>query len=316
MKKKKLSQKQKQQMSSSRLKRAEKFQCVKRGRVIIHQGKTLQCLTETKEIYKVFFNKAFVPNVGDVIRFGLLENGQGQIVEIEKRKNLLYRDTLTGLRKELAANIDTAFVMLACRPEFYPEVLSQYLTLLTLQKISCCFLLNKTDLISGNRYPYQERFDYMEQRGLAQVFYTSCLNKSGIESLEQLLHGKTSIIIGPSGVGKSSLVKAITEKTDIKIGGLSEAGFGRHTTSVTRMYALEQEETFLIDAPGIRQLALETISKDDLHLGFPDLKEFSCRFSDCDHLTSDGCAIKDHSTNKTHFRYQDYCFLYNKFISP
>jgi ribosome biogenesis GTPase len=316
MKKKKLSIKQKEQMSTSRLKRADNFSCVKEGVIIVHQGKTLQCLTQNGQNYKIFFNKAFTPNVGDKIRFGVLNEGQGQIIEIKKRKNLLYRETLSGLRKELAANIDRAFVMLAVEPSFYPEVLSQYLTLLNIQNIQCCFLLNKTDLVKEGAYPYQERFDYFEKKGLAKVFYTSCLKKSGIERIQELLFEKTSIFIGPSGVGKSSLVKAITDQAEIVIGDLSEAGFGRHTTSVTRMYSLSQEKTFLIDAPGIRQLALEKITKQELHLGFPDLKEFSCRFKDCDHLTSLGCAIKEDSINKTHFRYHDYCFLYNKFIGP
>lgn len=312
MKKKKLSMKQTRQMAQSRAKRDQKFDTVKEGIVIIHRGRNVVCDTGDGQ-YDVLFNKAFSLNVGDKIRFGLTDSSKGQLLEVYERDNLLYRENLSGDRKELAANIDRAFVMLACEPAFYPEVLSQYFTILSIQGIKCCFLLNKTDLCQDNRYPHQERFEYFDAQGLAPSYFVSCQDKKGVDQILSLMDQKTSIIIGPSGAGKSSLVRSLTSEQNIRVGALSESGHGCHTTSVTTMYFLEQK-TRLIDSPGIRQISLDSLKLEQLKKGFPDLEGLGCRFRDCDHLNSPGCKVKEQLELVEHFRYKDYCFLYNKFV--
>ena len=312
MKKKKLSKKQTRTMLDSRSHRGKKFDQVKEGQVIIHRGKHVVCLAN-EENYKVFFNKAFIPNVGDKVRFGLTGTNQGQLLEIYDRENLLYRENLSGDRKELAVNIDLAFVMLACEPKFYPEVLSQYYSILTLQGIKCCFILNKVDICQEGLYPHQERFEYFKESQLAQSHYLSCYKGQGLDAILDVMKGKTTIVIGPSGAGKSSFVQKITDNANIKVGQLSDTGYGCHTTSVTTMYQL-QGDTFLIDSPGIRQMSLESMTLKDLQVGFSDLNHLGCRFRDCDHLNSPGCKVKEDLELVEHFRYKDYCFLYNKFV--
>ena len=314
MKKKKLSMKQTRQMTQSRAQRDRKFDEVQEGIVVIHRGKHVVCDTGDGR-YIVLFNKAFCLNVGDKVRFGLLDTSKGQLLEIYDRQNLLYRENLSGDRKELAANIDRAFVMLACQPEFYPEVLSQYYTILSIQGVKCCFLLNKIDLCQNEQYPYYERFKYFDEQGLAASYFVSCKQKQGVKKVLSLMEHKTSIIMGPSGAGKSSLVRSLTSEENIKVGSLSESGHGCHTTSVTTMYFLDDGQTRLIDSPGIRQISLENLTLSQLQKGFPDFEDLGCRFRDCDHLNSPGCKVKEQLELVEHFRYKDYCFLYNKFVT-
>lgn len=313
MKKKKLSEKQTKMMQRKRKESRCKFSEIKRGQVIIHRGKHVVCQVDSKN-YDVFFNKAFTLNVGDFISFGLeTKNSKGQLIELEDRRNLLYRHSMHGQRKELAANIDCAFVMLACQPEFYPEVLSQYYTILAMQGIPCCFILNKIDLVSQGEIPYKERFEYFLETDLAQTLAISCYNDKDLAKAKELMSGKTSLVLGPSGAGKSSFVQKITENANIKIGELSEAGVGCHTTSVTKMYHVG-EETRLIDSPGIRQMSVDVLTLEELKKGFPEFKNYGCRYRNCDHIQTDGCQVKEDEMMGQHFRYQDYCFLYQKFV--
>lgn len=310
MKKKKLSLRQQSTMQRSRQSRASQFDRVLEGRVVVHRSWHLVCQSKEGQ-YVVYFNKAFSPNVGDWVRYGLDNNSHGQLLEICPRQNILYRDNAHSQRKELAANIDLAFIMLACKPTFYPEVLSQYLTILSIQKVPCCFLLNKIDLCQDGHYPHIERFKYFAQHDLADYILISCQTGLNLDKALKKIQDKVAIVIGPSGSGKSSFVKKLTDNSKIKIGDLSETGVGSHTTSVTEFYSLN-ENTHLIDSPGIRQMSLVSMTVQELQAGFPDFSAYNCRFRNCDHRQTAGCAVKEHL--QEHFRYHDYCALWEKFV--
>ena len=300
-------------MISARSQRQEHYEQVILGVVITHRGKTIDCLAADRVI-TLKNSRTFDLVVGDEITLGLSTGKDPEILVQHPRKNRLERFTAEQATKCLAANIDLAIVVIAPEPTPWPQVLAQYATHLANLNIDFCFILNKKDLLN-DLSEITERLSYFNKNLNVPVIYTSTKTKEGLDSLKKIIANKKSIIIGPSGAGKSSLIKNLLKIDDILVGDLSSTQKGQHTTSVTQLYFLD-DKTGIIDSPGIRQLAMEKLSIEQLLSGFPDFRKAGCKFKDCDHITSGFCELQKsiESGIIAQHRYEDYLFLRNKFV--
>lgn len=218
----------------------------------------------------------------------------GVITALQPRKNLLARPGPDGRMKAVAANIDQIVVVIAPRPEISENLLDRYLVAAELCGIHPVILINKTDLLNpAELQALRQRLGVYERIGYALLF-ASTHQEHGLDILNRQLRDRTSILVGQSGVGKSSLVKALLPDIDIRIGAISEdSGLGRHTTSSSMLYHLPLGGE-LIDSPGVRDFGLWDVEPEAVIEGFPDLRPFigQCKFSNCSHRVEPGCALQ------------------------
>jgi len=282
------------------------------GFVLVNKGKVVDIFCpEIGKVIQINSTKRHQLIVGDSV--GLSREDVPNIIMRHNRRNALIRLD-DPMRHPIAANIDMAYVVLAPVPAPWDESIAQYLCYLYVLNIPCAFIINKIDL--GQLSPsILSRLNYAQDILNCPVFKVSASSGEGLVALRQHLEQKTSIMIGPSGVGKSSLVQALLAEKNIVIGDLSAAQKGRHTTSVTQKYLIDQNNGWLIDSPGVRQCGLGSILKEEILLGFPDFQKYPCQFRNCNHIQSKGCGVQhalDEKILPAH-RYEDYLFLCQKF---
>ena len=256
----------------------------------------------------IFRNKKIKPNVGDVVEIEVIseEEKTGSLTVIHKRKNQLIRP--------MVANVDQAMVIFAVHePEPNFQLLNRFLIMMERQHIPVIICFNKMDLArEGERE--QLRADY-EKSGCTVIF-SSAEEGEGIPEIEELLRGKTTVMAGPSGVGKSSTLNCISRERQMETGSVSEKiKRGRHTTRHSELIYLG-EQTFLMDTPGFSSLYLDHIEKEELRFYFPEFDEYEnqCRFNGCSHIHEPGCAVKEalEEGKISRMRYEDYCYLYEE----
>ena len=220
------------------------------------------------------------------------QDGHPTIVAIQPRDNLLRRQDGFGQTKNVAANVSQLLICLAVEPEPNRFLLDQYLLSAEQQHIQALIILNKIDLLEGNvEDPFRLKAIY-ESLGYP-VLHTSIERQLHIDRLQQACVGHVNVISGVSGVGKSSLTKAILPEIDIPIGAISEVNReGRHTTRTSRLYHLPMGGD-LIDTPGVR--GFNPVIDDGINIaeGFREIRQTAqdCRFSNCRHQREPGCAV-------------------------
>ncbi|MBN2044294.1 MAG: ribosome small subunit-dependent GTPase A [Anaerolineales bacterium] len=249
--------------------------------------------------------------VGDWVKVAILDEDTAMIEEIEERERKLHRlaPTPRGEYEQIIiANPDQAILTFACaNPEPRLRMLDRFLIIAEEQGIPPVIVFNKTDLIGGrlarNLYGHYAKLGY-------RVLFTSVEHKRGIRKLGKLLTGKISVFVGPSGVGKSSLLNAVDPDLGLHVREVSEAtGKGRHTTVVREMFPLKNGG-YVADTPGLKALALWDIEPEELDGYFPEIAErvADCQFSSCTHVDEPGCAVvKAVEKGKIHpERYESY----------
>ncbi len=214
--------------------------------------------------------------------------------------------------KPIAANLDRVFVITSPEPAFSSRILDRYLVAIELAKIEVVIVLNKTDRLED--YPELENSLQIYIDMGYPVLLVSALNQDGFEHFKDALASNTSVLVGQSGVGKSSLVNALLPGVDTSVSALSEnSGLGTHTTTVSKLYHLPSGGR-LIDSPGIREFTLGHIDKSELSFGFRDFSPFlgQCKFRDCKHISEPGCAIISAVASKLIHpqRYESYLKLF------
>jgi ribosome biogenesis GTPase len=211
------------------------------------------------------------------------------IVEVLPRRNLLARASVRGASEPIVANITQLVVVIAPLPQPDFFIVDRYLCAATAAGIAGAIAVNKADLPAGAID--QPELLALERAGYPQVA-CSAKSGSGIAALEGLLANGVSVLVGQSGVGKSSLVNTLLPDADVQTGDLMREEEGRHTTTASRAYQLRGGGV-LIDSPGVRDFAPAIDQLDARTLGFPEAAALApgCRFKDCRHMQEPACAL-------------------------
>jgi ribosome biogenesis GTPase len=236
---------------------------------------------------------------GDRVRFSVLGAGQGVIEEVLPRRTALTRArSETGAEHVMLANLDQAVLVFSVRePAPHFGMLDRYLALCEHAGIAVVVCLNKVDLDVPT--VVMESAALYASLGY-EVLFTSAATGVGVDRLRERLAGRTSLLSGPSGVGKSSLMNDLLPDASQRIREISEAtGKGRHTTTGVRLLPLP-EGGWLADSAGIRELALWNVPADALARAFVELRPLAeeCAYDDCEHAPEDaGCALREALTH-------------------
>lgn len=241
---------------------------------------------------KVTF-EAEVPEVEQIT----LEN-PAAITAVHPRKNYIIRKSTNLSRQShiIAANLDRAFIIATID---YPEIklpfLDRILVTCEVYNVPVTIVLNKVDLYRESHAEMLVAFHEIYEGAGYPVLEVSAKTGEGVDALREACNGHVSLFSGVSGVGKSSLIKALDPSLDPKVGEISEAHVqGKHTTTFYEMYALSSGG-FIVDTPGLRGFGLVDLKKEEIALYFPEMLKASegCRFSPCTHTHEPGCAVKE-----------------------
>ena len=219
-------------------------------------------------------------------------NPLGVVVAVLPRGSALQRPDPHGDMKTVAANIDRIIIVVAPYPEPHANLIDRYLVAANAIDIQPVLLINKTDRIDETT---REKVNYLEKtyRDLGyDVLLVSTKDGTGLEEFREYLTHYTSVFVGQSGVGKSSLVNALLPESNLRVGDLSERQQGTHTTTSATLLHFPGGG-HLIDSPGIREFGLWHMEEDDVLEGFIEFRPFlgHCKFRDCSHRHEPGCAI-------------------------
>jgi ribosome biogenesis GTPase len=253
------------------------------------------------------------PCCGDRVRVTLVGT-EAVVSEILPRKNRFLRADAQQKTSVVAANLDRVLIVIAPRPLPSRDLVDRYLLAVHSLEIEPVIVLNKSELL--NETPDSPgglvltRLDDYQRLGYL-VARTSCKEAPGVEELLPLLENRTSILVGQSGVGKSSLVRKILPDMDVQTGALSRStGKGRHTTTTTILYDLPGEGK-LMDSPGVWEYGLWALEPEEIAWGFVEFRPHlgQCRFNNCRHLAEPGCAVKQACAEGSvaEWRYAAYC---------
>ncbi len=284
---------------SAKVQRAKEWE---RGRVIRKQGGFFAVVSESQGdevLCRLRGRLKQRPRTGDLIAVGdwvwfrRLPDGTGVIEEIESRERALVRKAPTArgeYEQVILANPDQVVLVFACaQPEPKLGMLDRFLVITEQQEIPAVVVANKVDLVG--KKAAREIFGLYEDIGYP-VIYTSAVTGYGLKTFKRMLTGKVSVLAGPSGTGKSSLLNAIQPGLGLAVREVSRSGEGRHTTTVRQMFPLEGGG-YVADTPGLKALALWDIEPEELDGYFPELRELvpHCQFHNCTHLNEPGCAV-------------------------
>lgn len=220
---------------------------------------------------------------------------------VEPRSSVLARTDRRGQPKAIAANVSQLVVVTAPKPPFDQLLIDRYTIAARHMNVDLLLVINKADLINvANADDQADAIETLYRAIGYSVIRCSCESGQGIDALTDALSQQTSILVGQSGVGKSSLLSRLLPEASIRTGALSEnSGLGRHTTTVTTWYDLANGGA-IIDSAGVRQFSLEHLSGVDIQAGFIEIEKTShdCKFRDCTHRHEPDCAVLEALSNE------------------
>ena len=268
---------------------------------------------ENDEVYEckakgIFRKDNRKPLVGDNVEIEVLDEQEkeGSVTAILPRKNSLIRPAV--------ANVDQAFVIFAMenpKPNFM--LLDRFLIMMKKENVPAVICFNKKDLATEEELEFL--YETYKSCGY-QVILSSTFNGEGLEEIREILKGKTTVVAGPSGVGKSSITNALQENVQMETGEISKKlKRGKHTTRHSQVIPVGKD-TYLMDTPGFSSLYLTDIEEQELKDYFPEFREYEdqCRFQGCRHIHEPGCAVKEALNNHkiSSLRYEDYLGLHEE----
>ena len=260
------------------------------GTVVAAYGKRFQVeLADKKRISCVTRGKRTDLACGDMVTIQLTDKYEGVVETTLPRKTLLYRSNAFK-SKMLAANVTQIIIVLATQPSFYEALLNRCLIAAEAANIKALIVLNKCDLADND--DAKQKLALYTSLGY-QVLPLSA--KEDISSLRPYLQGEASILVGQSGMGKSTIINSLLPSEDVRTREVSEVlDSGKHTTTAAHLYHLD-EYSQLIDSPGLQEFGLHHLSTGELEHAFIEFRPFlgKCRFNNCKHLQEPDCAIKE-----------------------
>ena len=256
----------------------------------------------------IFRKDNFKPLVGDNVEISVLneEENEGSVTSILPRRNSLIRPAV--------ANVDQAFLIFAMenpKPNFL--LLDRFLIMMEQQEIPAVICFNKKDV--GDKDEMEKLYEIYTGCGY-RVVLSSTYEGEGMDEIHEILNGKTTVVAGPSGVGKSSITNCMQGEVQMETGEISKKlKRGKHTTRHSQVIPVEKN-TFLVDTPGFSSLYLTDMKEEELRDYFPEfvMYEPQCRFQGCMHIHEPGCAVKKAlSEGKiSQQRYDNYLALYEE----
>lgn len=258
--------------------------------------------------------------VGDFVEFLLTDDGIGMISEIHDRKNYIIRRS-SNLSKQshiLAANLDLVVLVVTINyPETSTIFIDRFIASAEAYRVPACIVINKTDLYTTAESAYAEALKDLYESLDYPVFMLSALEKESFTGFTEYLKDKTTLISGNSGVGKSTLINAISPESLAKTGAISAYhNKGMHTTTFSEMYELENGGR-IIDTPGIKGFGTIDMDINEISHYFKEIFKTSkdCRFTNCTHVHEPGCAVLKavDSYRISASRYQSYLSILSDF---
>lgn len=265
---------------------------LKKARIIAAHGRHYLAEQDGELIQSVTRGKKSNVAVGDHVMIASTAKGQGVIESIEARETLLFRSDQFK-SKLLAANVTQLFIVVATEPGFSEDLISRALVAAEAVGIDAHLILNKTD-IADALPKARERLQLYAALGYP-IHEISAVAKPEAtrQALMPLVENQITILIGQSGMGKSSIINILIPGVDITTREISAAlDSGKHTTTFTRLYRMN-EHSALIDSPGFQEFGLYHLDKEALEQAFREFRPClgHCRFHNCRHLAEPGCAI-------------------------
>lgn len=269
------------------------FPAVLRGKIRLKGSSA----TNPVAVGDVVSYEAEIPEGTDAAAGVTLEN-PAAITAVRPRNNYIIRKSTNLSRQShiIAANLDRAFIIATID---YPEIklpfLDRILVTCEVYNVPVTIVLNKVDLYRESHAEMLAAFHEIYEGAGYPVMEVSALTGEGIDALREACDGHVSLFSGVSGVGKSSLIKALDPSLDPKVGEISEVHVqGKHTTTFYEMYSLASGG-FIVDTPGLRGFGLVDLKKEEIALYFPEMLKASegCRFTPCTHTHEPGCAVKE-----------------------
>ncbi len=273
------------------------------GRIISHFGQQLDVETLSSDADKQSappivrcHQRANLPPLvtGDLVVWELGDDGSGVVTAAAERRNVFLRPDSMGRDKPVAANLDVVLVVIACVPEPFVNLIDRYLVAIENLGLRAALVLNKVDLLEDDEQGVSAimalyaGLDY-------PVFEVSARSQQGMPALNSFLSGQTTVLVGQSGVGKSSLVNSLGGQDIGEAAQVGELSVGKekgtHTTTTARLFHLPNCD--LIDSPGIREFSLAPLTAEQVCNGFPELRRLlgDCKFRNCSHQGDPGCAL-------------------------
>ena len=255
-----------------------------------------------------FRNLKIKPLVGDNVKIDVIneEKLTGHVREIMARKSELIRPAVS--------NVDQALVIFAAaQPAPNLNLLDRFLITMRKQNLDTIVCFNKKDVVADHELAVLK--ETYEKCGYT-VCAASAKKQEGIEEIKELIKGKTTVLAGPSGVGKSSIINLLYPQAQMETGNISEKiQRGKHTTRHSELFFVD-EETYLFDTPGFSSLYLEDMEKEDLKDYFPEFEEYEpyCKFQGCMHINEPKCGVKEalEEGKISKVRYENYLLMYEE----
>jgi ribosome biogenesis GTPase len=283
------------------------------GLVIRSTGSWYEILTRDRHVYKCRLKGKFKIKglkttnplaVGDKVRFELedVAENTGIIVEMLPRENYIIRKSVhkSSFGHILAANVDQAVLIATLVfPRTSLGFIDRFLVTTESFRIPTTLVFNKTDLLNEEGWQYQRELVALYESIGYPCLLTSVTADEGINTFHACLQHKVSLLAGHSGVGKSSLVNRVAPDLQLRTSEVSTfANKGTHTTTFAEMFEIEPE-TFIIDSPGIKELGLIDIEKEELSHFFPEMRDRlgECKYHNCTHVHEPGCAVRNAAEN-------------------
>lgn len=234
--------------------------------------------------------------VGDHVKYDVREDGTAYIVEILERKNYIVRKA-SNLSKQshiLAANLDLCFLIVTIsHPATATTFIDRFLAAAEAYRVPVVLVFNKIDIYDSSEREELEYLTALYSSIGYRCLHTSATDNVGIDALKEMMRGKVSLLAGNSGVGKSSLVNAISPEIAARVGEISKThDTGMHTTTYTEMFEF-MPQSYIVDTPGVKGFGTYDMEVEEISHYFVEFFELSkdCRYGNCTHTHEPGCAV-------------------------